>query len=118
VYHKFVVRRSGEDHDSLKGGLKVGGGGMREEEFRDLVFKVLEEFKGRVYRCSDVSECIDELVRELDEELKRVSDGYCFVEAHDDCGVTIACGPLETYFVTLDYDVEEIVRITECYILG
>jgi hypothetical protein len=84
---------------------------MKREEFRDLVLKVLEEFKGRVYRCSDVSECITELVRELDEELKGATNGYCFIEEYDDCGVTIACGLLETYFVALDYDVEEIVKV-------
>jgi hypothetical protein len=81
---------------------------MREEITPDLV---LEKFKDRVYRCSDVSECFDELARELDEELKRATSGYCFIEAHDDGGLVVACGPLKTYFVTIDYDVEETVRI-------
>lgn len=78
---------------------------------RELVLDVLERLKGRAYRCSEVSECIEELVRELDEEIKRVSDGYCFVEAYDDCGVTVACGLLETLYITIDYDVEETVRV-------
>jgi hypothetical protein len=78
---------------------------------RELVLDVLEKLKGRVYRCSDVSECIDELVRELDEEIKRVSNGYCFVEVYDDWGATIACGLLETLYITIDYDVEETVRV-------
>jgi hypothetical protein len=84
---------------------------VRGEVFRELVLEVLRKFKDRVYKCSDVSECIDELVRELDEELKRASNGYCFVEAYDDCGVTIACGLLETLYITIDYDVEETVRV-------
>jgi hypothetical protein len=85
---------------------------MREEELRELVLEVLEGFKDRVYKCSDVSECIDELVRELGEELKRATSGYCFIEAYDDCGVNnIACGLLETFYVTIDYDVEEAVRV-------
>jgi hypothetical protein len=78
---------------------------------RELVLDVLERLKGRAYGCSEVSECIDELVRELDEEIKRASNGYCFVEAYDDCGVTIACGLLETLYITIDYDVEEAVRV-------
>jgi len=84
---------------------------MREGKLVDLVFEVFKKFKGRVYRCSDVSECIDELVRELSEELKRATNGYCFIEAYDDCGVDIACGLLETFYVTIDYDIEEIVRV-------
>lgn len=80
---------------------------MREEVFRELVLEVLGKFKDRVYKCSDVSECFDELVRELDEEIKRASNG----EAYDDCGVNVACGILETFYVTIDYDVEETVRV-------
>jgi hypothetical protein len=80
----------------------------REEE---LVSGVLERFKDRVYKCSCLSECIDELVRELDEEIKRATNGYCFIEAYDDCGVNIACGLLETLYVTVDYDVEETVKV-------
>jgi hypothetical protein len=75
---------------------------MREEGLRELVLEVLEEFKDKIYKCSDVSECLDELVRELDEEIKRATNGYCFIEAYDDCGVAIACGLLETLYVTLD----------------
>jgi hypothetical protein len=84
---------------------------VREEGLIELVLEVLEKFKDRVYKCYDVSECIDELARELDEEIKRASSGYCFIEAHDDCGVVIACGLLETLYVTIDYDVEETVRV-------
>jgi hypothetical protein len=82
-----------------------------EEVFRELVLEVLGKFKSRVYKCSEVSECVDELVRKLDEEIKRASNGYCFVEVYDDCGVTVACGLLETLYVTIDYDVEEAVRV-------
>jgi len=84
---------------------------VRGEELGELVLEVLERLKGRVYRCNDVSECFDELARELDEEIKRASNGYCFVEAYDDSGVDIACGLLETFYVTIDYDVEETVRV-------
>jgi hypothetical protein len=84
---------------------------VRERELRELVLEVLGKFKDRVYRCSDVSECFDELARELDAEIKKASDGYCFIEAHDDSGVDIACGLLETFYVTIDYDVEEAVRV-------
>jgi hypothetical protein len=84
---------------------------MRGEVFRELVLEVLGKFKDRVYKCSDVSECIDDLIREIDSEIKRATSGYCFIEEYDDCGVTIACGLLETYFVTLDYDVEETVKV-------
>jgi hypothetical protein len=80
---------------------------MKERELIDLVFEVLDGFKDKIYKCSDVSECIDELVRELDEEIKRATNGYCFIEAYDDCGVNIACGLLETLYVT----VEEVVRV-------
>jgi hypothetical protein len=84
---------------------------VREEVFRGLVLEVLGKFKDRVYKCSDVSECLDELFRELSEEIKRATNGYCFIEAYDDCGAVIACGILETLYVTIDYDVEEAVRV-------
>jgi hypothetical protein len=83
----------------------------RKKLLRNKLLEVLERFRGRVYRCSDVPECIDELVRELDAEIKKVSDGYCFIEAYDDSGVNIACGLLETLYVTIDYDVEEAIKV-------
>jgi hypothetical protein len=82
-----------------------------EERFAELVSEVLEGFKGRVYRCYDVSECFKELARELDEELEEASSGYCIIEASGGNEVIIACGLLETYYVTIDYDVEETVRV-------
>jgi hypothetical protein len=86
---------------------------MKREEFRDLVLKVLEKFKNREYKCWDISICISDLVRELNEELGRNTNGFCFVETHGEHTIIIACGLLETYFVTLDYDVEEIVKVVE-----
>jgi len=84
---------------------------VRSERLMELILGVLERFKGKVYRCSELSECIDRLVQEMDREIRSSSEGYCFIESHDNSGMTIACGLLETLFITIDYDVEEAVRV-------
>jgi hypothetical protein len=83
-------------------------------EFEKIV-ELINEFKNKKYKCSeDIDECLLKFVNELDRELKRLCNGWCFVETYDTDSDTliIAIGLLDTVLVELDYDIEHTVKIT------
>ncbi len=81
-------------------------------EYVDVVKTTLSALTSKEYECVVVEECIDQFVKELDGELKRETDNHCFVEDYNSEVIVIACG-LRTYYVELDYEIREIVRITK-----
>jgi hypothetical protein len=83
-------------------------------EFEKVV-ELIKQFINREYKCNeDIEICILNFIEELDNELKKLCNNWCFVETYDTDSDTliIAIGLLNTVLVELDYDIEHTVKIT------
>jgi hypothetical protein len=86
---------------------------VSELEFERVV-ELINEFKNKKYKCREnIEDCLLKFVNDLDRELKRLCNGWCFVEAYDYDTVIIAVGLLNTVLVELDYDIKYTVKINE-----
>jgi hypothetical protein len=83
---------------------------MREAE---TIKSILSAFADRVYECVVVEECINKLVEELDNEIKRETNNYCYVGFYDIDEIEIVCGLLRAYSVILDYEIREVVKVNK-----
>jgi hypothetical protein len=79
----------------------------------ERVVELIKQFINKEYKCNEnFDDCLLNFIEELDNELKRLCNNWCFVEAYDYDTVIIAVGILNTVLVELDYKVEYTVKIT------
>jgi hypothetical protein len=85
----------------------------------ERVVELISEFKNKKYKCSEnIDKCLLKFIEELDRELKRLCNNWCFVETYDTDSdtITIAIGALDTVLVELDYKVEHTVKIKDLFV--
>jgi hypothetical protein len=79
----------------------------------ERVVELIKQFINKEYNCNEeLDECLLSFIEELDNKLKQMCNGWCFVETYDEDMIVIAIG-LNTIFVELDYDIKYTVKINE-----
>jgi hypothetical protein len=79
---------------------------VKKRKALDTVIKTFLDLGQREYTCSELRECVERFVEELDRALVRRTKYFCFVELYTIdkfIFISVACG-LDMIYVYVDYD--------------